>query len=116
MRKKKPQGTPKTPGSVFSSNPVQPHLPFAAALRGQAASQPQQEVAARLHTAPTSPKKQTPGHSVQAPTVTSDPEDMYRACTIAGQFMAELKDAASEEAKFLAIAKIVFKFMKCKGK
>jgi hypothetical protein len=36
MRKKKPEGTPKTSsGRVFSSNPVKPHLSFAAALRGQ---------------------------------------------------------------------------------
>jgi hypothetical protein len=43
MRKKKPQGTPKTTtGRRFSSNPVKPHLSFAAALRGQAPSQPQQ--------------------------------------------------------------------------
>jgi hypothetical protein len=41
---------------------------------------------------------------------------MFRACTAAGQIMAELKDAASEEAKFLAIAKIVFKLMKGNGK
>jgi hypothetical protein len=30
--------------------------------------------------------------------------------------MAVLKDAASEEAKFLAIAKVVFKLMKDNGK
>jgi hypothetical protein len=37
MRKKKPQGTPKTTcGRVFSSNPVKPNLSFAAALHGQA--------------------------------------------------------------------------------
>jgi hypothetical protein len=41
MRKKKPQGTPKTTsGRVFSSNPVKPNLSFAAALRGQAEIQP----------------------------------------------------------------------------
>jgi hypothetical protein len=36
MRKRKPQTTPKpTTVRVFSSNPVKPHLSFAAALRGQ---------------------------------------------------------------------------------
>jgi hypothetical protein len=41
---------------------------------------------------------------------------MHRAITVAQQIMAELKDAASEEAKFLGIAKIVFNFMKDNGK
>jgi hypothetical protein len=43
---------------------------------------------------------------------------MITACTVlvAGQIMTELKDAASEEAKFLTIAKIVFKLMKGHGK
>jgi hypothetical protein len=41
---------------------------------------------------------------------------MVRACTVAGEIMAVLKDAASEEAKVLAIAKVVFKLMKGNGK
>jgi hypothetical protein len=61
-------------------------------------------------------KEQTAGQSVQAPTVRSDPTDMYREITAAQQIMAELKDAASEEAKFLGIAKIVLKFMTDNGK
>jgi hypothetical protein len=101
MRKKKPQGTPKTSGRVFSSNPVTPHLSFAAAFRGQAPSQPQQKVAASINnTAPTTSKEQTAGQSVRAPNVNNDPLDMLRAFTVAGQIMAELKDTtASEEAK-----------------
>jgi hypothetical protein len=78
MRKKKPQGTPKiTSGRVFSSNPVKPHLPFAAALRDQADNQPHQEVAANTNNAAsTKTKEQTTGQSVQASTVNSDPLDM----------------------------------------
>jgi hypothetical protein len=46
MRKKKPHETPKTTsGRVFSSNPVKPNLSFAAALRGHAEIQSQQEAA-----------------------------------------------------------------------
>jgi hypothetical protein len=37
---------------------------------------------------------------------------MVRALTVLEQIMSELKCAASDEAKFLAIAKIVFKLMK----
>jgi hypothetical protein len=102
---------------VFSSNLVTPHLSFSAALRGQAPSQPQQEVAAGIfNTAPTPTKEQTAGQSFQAQTVSSDPTATFRACAAAGQIMAELKDAAPEEDKFLAIAKIVFNFMKGNGK
>jgi hypothetical protein len=57
MRKKKPQGTPKpTAGRVFSSNSVKPNLSFAAALRGQAEIQQQQE-----H------RKSPPAHEEQKP-------------------------------------------------
>jgi hypothetical protein len=41
---------------------------------------------------------------------------MFRALNVVEQTMAEFKGAASEEAKFLAIAKIVFKLMKENGK
>jgi hypothetical protein len=44
---------------VFSSNPVKPHLSFAAALRGQANNQPHQEVAVTTNiTAATKTKEQ----------------------------------------------------------
>jgi hypothetical protein len=118
MRKKKPQGTPKTTsGRVFSSNPVKPHLSFTAVLRGQADNHPHQEVAANTNnTASTKSKEETTGQSVQAPNVNSDPLDMFRALNVVEQIMAELKGAASEESKFMAIAKIVFKSMKENGK
>jgi hypothetical protein len=60
--------------------------------------------------------EQTTGQSVHATSVNSDNHAMMRACTVAQQITAELKDAASEEAKFLALAKFVFKFMKDNGK
>jgi hypothetical protein len=45
--RKKPQGTPKpTRGRVFFSNPVSPHLSFAAALRGQGNQQTHEEAPA----------------------------------------------------------------------
>jgi hypothetical protein len=73
MWKKKPQGTSKTTsGRVFSSNPVNPYLSFAATLRGQADNQPYQEVAAYTNnTASTNTEVQTTGQSVQAPNVNS---------------------------------------------
>jgi hypothetical protein len=118
MRKKKPQETPKTTsGRVFSSNPVKPNLPFAAALRGQAETQPQQEAAANsTSTSGTKVKEQATGQSVQAPNVNSESLDMFRAFSVVEQIMTVLKGASSEEAKFVALAKIVFKFMKENGK
>jgi hypothetical protein len=120
MRKKKPQGTPKnTSGRVFTSNDVTPHLSFAAALRGQADHQPHQETAATTNyteTAPTKKKEQTTGQLVQVPTVNSDLLDLFRAMTVVEQIMAELKASASEEDKFLALAKIVIKLMNDNGK
>jgi hypothetical protein len=41
---------------------------------------------------------------------------MVRAFSVAEQIMAELEDAASEEDRFVALAKIVFKLMKDNGK
>jgi hypothetical protein len=36
---------------------------------------------------------------------------MFRAITVAQQIMADLKGTASEESKFVALAKIVFNLM-----
>jgi hypothetical protein len=41
---------------------------------------------------------------------------MFRALSVVQQIMAELKGTASEEAKFVALANIVFKLMKENGK
>jgi hypothetical protein len=49
-------------------------------------------------------------------TVNSDPLEMFKALTVVELIMADLKGAASEEDKFLAIAKIVFKLIKENGK
>jgi hypothetical protein len=68
MRKKKPQGTPKTTADrVFSFNPVKTNLSFSVALRGQAETQPQQEAAANS-TSRSVPKveEQATGQAVQA--------------------------------------------------
>jgi hypothetical protein len=76
LRKKKPQGTPKTTsGGMFSSKPVTLHLSFAAALLGQADHQPHQETAATTNcteTVPTKKKEHTRSLSVQVPIVNSD--------------------------------------------
>jgi hypothetical protein len=60
--------------------------------------------------------RQETGHSVQAPNVSSHRLEMFRALTVVEQIMAELKGAASEEAKFVALATILFKLMKDNGK
>jgi hypothetical protein len=70
MRKKKPQGTPKTTSGRVFSNPVKPNLSFAAALRCQAEIQPQQEAAAISTSASgTKANEQATGQSVQAQVV-----------------------------------------------
>jgi hypothetical protein len=70
-------------------------------------------VANSTHTAATStPTQQLTGQSVQATHVNSDTEIMFLAYAKAGQIMNELKDAASEEAQFLALGKFLFNIMK----
>jgi hypothetical protein len=103
---------------VFSANPVKPHQSFAVALRGQGNQPPHEEALAASNSEPATTKAnvQKAGQSVQAPTVNSDPLEMFRAFSVVKQIMAELKGAASEEDKFLSIAKIVFKLMKQNGK
>jgi hypothetical protein len=119
MLKRKPQTTPKpTAGRIFSSNPVKPHLLFAAALRGHGSQPLHEEAPASSNSEPaaTNPTVQKIGQSVQALTVNNDSLDMFRAFSVVEQIMKELKDAASEEDKFVALAKIVFKLMKDNGK
>jgi hypothetical protein len=119
MEKKKPQATPKpTAGRVFSANPVKPYLSFAAALRGQRNQSPHEEAPAASNSEPTTTKNnvQNAGQSVQASNVNSDSLEMFRALSVVHQIMAESKGAASEEDRFLSIAKIVFSLMKQNGK
>jgi hypothetical protein len=109
MCKKKLQGTPKTTsGRLFSSNHVIPHLSFSAALRGQAEITPQQEAAANSTSkSGTKGKEQATGQSVQAPNMNNESQDMFRAFSVVEQSMSGLKDAAAEEAKFVALARIL---------
>jgi hypothetical protein len=119
MPKKKLQATPKhMSGRVFSYNPVKPHLSFAAALRCQGNQPPHKEAPAASFSEPPATKAnvQKACQSVQAPTVNGGPLEMFRAISVVEKIMAELKDAASEEDKFLSVAKIVFKLMKQNGK
>jgi hypothetical protein len=62
--------------------------------------------------AATKPKVQETGQSVQAPNVNSDSLEVFRALSVAQQIMAELKVSASEEDRFVSIAKIIFNLMK----
>jgi hypothetical protein len=119
MWKRKPQTTPKpTAGRVFSSNQVKPRLSFAAALRGQGRQPLQEEAPATSNSEPaaTNHTLQKTGQSVQGPTVNNDSLYMVRAFSVVKQIMAERKDAASEEDKFVALPKIVFKLMQDNGK
>jgi hypothetical protein len=56
------------------------------------------------------------GQSVPAPPVNNVHVDMFNVITVVQQIMTELKDAVSEEAKILAITKIVFNLMKNNAK
>jgi hypothetical protein len=77
------RNTQTTSGRVFSSNPVKPNLSFAAALRGQAEIQPQQEEAANsTSTSGTKANGQATSQSVQAPNANSDSLDMFRAFSV----------------------------------
>jgi hypothetical protein len=113
MRKKKPQGTPKTmAGRAFSSNPVNTNLSLTAAHSGQAETQQQKEATANsTSTSGTKVKEQATDQSIQAPNINSDSLDIYRAFSVVQEIMAELKSAAFEEAKFIALATFVSTFM-----
>jgi hypothetical protein len=73
-----------------------------------------EEVPAAKNSEPatTKPNVQETGQSVQAPNVNSDTLEMFRALSVAQQIMAELKGSASEEDRFVSIAKIIFNLMK----
>jgi hypothetical protein len=119
MRKKKPHATPKPmAGRVFSFNSFKPHLSFAAALRGQSNKKPREEEPAAMNSKPAATKLnvQETGRSVQAQVVNSDSLEMFRALSEVQQIMAELKGSASEEDKFVSVAKTIFNLMKENGK
>jgi hypothetical protein len=102
---------------VFTSKPVKPTLSFSAAFRGHTDEQAHKETATRLNgTKPTATSHQETSQSVLAPSVNNDTHDMIRVITIVQQIMTELKGAVSEEAKVLAITKILVKLMNKDGK
>jgi hypothetical protein len=109
---------------VFSSKYIEPGMSFAEALKSKAeqlqrhTSQATAEASTTVDQTrlQTQTRCQETGQSVQAPNVSSDPLDMFRALTVVEQIMAQLKGAASEEANFVALAKIVLKLMKENGK
>jgi hypothetical protein len=96
---------------------VKPHLSSSAALRGQESQPLHEEAPATSNSEPatTNPTVQKTGQSVQAPNLNNNSQDLFRAFSVAQQIMAELKGAAFEEAKFVFLAKIIFKFVKENG-
>jgi hypothetical protein len=124
-QRKRSQKEAKTTARVFSSTYMMPGLSFAAALsnRAEKPQQPQtRQIAEAAETTGVQEKASAPsqqkeaGQSVPAPNVNSDPLDMFRAVTVVQQITAEFKGAVSEEAKILAITRIVFNLMKENGK
>jgi hypothetical protein len=115
-RREKPREDRKTTGRVFSSKLVKTNLPFATAVRGQTDPKTHQETAtsSRVPERP-KPTQQEPGRPVQAPIVSSDNVDMYKAFTVVQQIMTELNDAVSKRDKIFAITNIVFNLVKQNG-
>jgi hypothetical protein len=117
MRKKKPQGTPKpTTGRVFAAKFINPGVSYAGALRGHTEQKTNEEENGStskgiLYPQPKT-KQQQRGQSVPAPSVNNEPEDnMVRVVTEVRQIMTELKGAASEKAKIMAITNIFFNLL-----
>jgi hypothetical protein len=116
MRKKKPQGKPKTTtGRVFATKFINQSVSFAAALRGHAEQKTNEEEngsASKRDSVQTNTKQQQTGQSVPAPSISNEPEDnMIRVVTAVRQIMRELKGAASEKAKIMAIINIVYNLL-----
>jgi hypothetical protein len=113
MRKKKPQGTPKpSTGRVFATKFINPSVSFAAALRGHTEQKTNEEENGRTSKSGSvhpNTKQQQTGQSVPAPSVSNEPKDnMISMVTAVRQIMRELKGAASEKAKIMAIINIVY--------
>jgi hypothetical protein len=125
MQKKKSQRTPRTTtGRVFSSNLTTPGLSVAAALQGMTEKQQQSQthqvaVAGPAETEPRVPaalpqhEQQTTGQSVRATNVNSLSLDkmLKVVVTVVQQIMTECNGAVLEEAKTVAITKIVLNLM-----
>jgi hypothetical protein len=115
MRKKKPQGTPKTTTGRVSAEFIKPSVPFAAALQGQTDQKTNKEEngsVSKRDSVPTNTIEQQTGQSVPALSVSNEPEDnMIRVVAVVRQIMRELKGAISEKAKITAITNIVFNLL-----
>jgi hypothetical protein len=121
MQKKKSQTTPRiTTGRVFSSNLTTPGVSRAATLRGRAEEQQQPRtyqvaVAGPATVQPRAPavlpecEQKTTGQSFRAPNVNSFPLDkmLEVVITIVQQIMTEFNGTILEEAKIVAITKII---------
>jgi hypothetical protein len=129
MQRRKSQRTPRTTtGRVFSSNLSTPHMSFAAALRGAREEQQQPQILQvavaghatmepRVSAALPQHEQQTTGQSVRAPNVKnlSLNKTFKAVVTVVQQIMTELNGAVLEEAKLLAITKIVLNLMEQNG-
>jgi hypothetical protein len=111
---------------VFSSNLTTSGMSFAAALRGKTEEQQQPrtyQVAGpdtmehRVSVASSQNEQQKAGQSVRAPNINSlSLEKMLKVVvTVVQQTMAESNGAVLEEAKILAITKIVLNIMEQSG-
>jgi hypothetical protein len=127
IQKKKSQRTPKTKtGRLFSSKLTTPGMSFAAELRGKTEEQQQpqtQQVAVPATMEPRVPvalpqqEQQKAGQSVWAPNVNSLSSDkmLKLLVTVVQQIITESNGALLEEAKILAITKIVLNLMEQNG-
>jgi hypothetical protein len=98
-RRRGPRASEQNTGRAFSSKYIEPGISFAAALKSKDneaqqrhPSQPAEEASAtvehpRVHT---QRRQQETGQSVQASNESGDTQNMWRACTVAQQIMAEL--------------------------
>jgi hypothetical protein len=115
MRKKKTLRPTQPPRRAFSSNLTTPGLSFAAALRGPTEQPKQQHQQNRREEVQCS-EQLNKGQSVQASPNTIEPMDnMLKVISVVQQIMTELGGAVSEEARIVAITKIVFKLMRGNG-
>jgi hypothetical protein len=127
MQKKKSQRTPKTTtGMEFSTNLITPGMCFAVVLRDKTEKQQQpqtHQVAGPVTMEPRVPaalpqhEQQKTGQSVWAPNVNSLSLDkmLKVVVTVVQQIMTESNGSVLEEAKILAITKIVLNLMEQNG-
>jgi hypothetical protein len=123
MQKKKSQRTPRTTtGRVFSSNLTTPGMSFSAALRGKTEDlqQPRTHQMAgpdtmepRVPAASPQHEQQIASQSVRAPNINSLSLDktLKVAVTVVQQILTESNVTVLEEAKIMAITKIVLNLM-----